>query len=691
MLALALLGSQTTSAQARPAAGGEARDVAADRAGKLEERVRRHFLAREIERLSREANAPFPKERSVVVRALNLSDRKGVTATQKLADLVDLWSKKLAGDAGDEAKRAATLRDAWLEVHAELNDRASRIADAEATTVPDVAVAAPWSALAVAPLGLLAIVAFDRRRRSRRTLDRLGWPRALLWVPAILLIGAVADWALRPAAQAKAYRLPRPPTRDAPDALDAIEAKIAAMAPDEDGLDPKYQDAASRWKDSLSNAIEPGNPLLVRWLSARRSLSDLHAALFVQELWIQAIQKDAAALKDRAAELASRDKNAQGSTARGSTLFALAGIAAPLASLAFLGFLWAGERRRRRIDADTCARCLTVGSFEVEEAPDDAGRLRCNAIWSAGEPCGFRFSEQIRNRPRLCFPTMGITQAGKTYWMAALVGELKHAGDQAVRFEEVETQGLLHVRKILEQIRAGFGYQHSFAVLPDPVIYDFADADFPAWSEALLNLFDYAGEVAQSLDPGHPLRRRMMQGDGYFAFLDPTNDPELQQEIYQGIYRDHWNAGRVSHGHPVDIPAAICVTKIDALRHNLDGAKHEAAVTKFYEGLRKIEADRRGGEITLALIKARSRVTARFLRELWPHIDVEERFRRLFGRRYRFFPMTPYGLERRDDTPVTAGATAEPFGVREPLIWMLHVNGFRVFRWPPLARLARLP
>lgn len=639
------------------APGGDARDAVANRATKLAERVRRVFLAREIERLSREAKAPILEERSVVLRrALQLSDRKGDKATQRLADLVEQWSKRLAVDARDEAKRAADLMVAWLEVHAELDDGVSRPAEAESAAAQDVAIAAPWSALAVPPLGLLAIVAFDRRRRSRRTLDRLGWPRALLWVPAILLIGAVADWALRPAPRAMSYRPQRPTLGDAPDVLDAIEAKVAAMGLDEDGLDQRYRDAASRWKDSLSGSIEPGDPLVFQWLSARRALSELHAALEVQGLWIRAIRVDGAALKGRAADLAARGKDARGAADRGSPLFAVAGVGIPLASLASLGLLWAGERRRRRIDADTCARCLTVGSFEVEEAPDDAGRpgerrLRCNATWSAGEPCGFRFSEQIRNRPRLCFPTMGITQAGKTYWMASLVGELKHAGDKAVRFEEVETQGMLHVRKILEQIRAGFGYQHSFAVLPDPVIYDFADADFPSWSGALLNLFDYAGEVAQSLDPGHPLRHRMMQGDGYFAFLDPTNDPELQQEIYQGIYRDHWNAGRVSHGHPVDIPAAICVTKIDALRHTLDGAKHEAAVTKFYEGLRKIEADRRGGEISLALVKARSRVTARFLRELWPRIDIEERFRRLFGRRYRFFPITPYGLEHRDDTP----------------------------------------
>ncbi len=75
------------------APGGDARDAVANRATKLAERVRRVFLAREIERLSREAKAPILEERSVVLRrALQLSDRKGDKATQRLADLVEQWS-----------------------------------------------------------------------------------------------------------------------------------------------------------------------------------------------------------------------------------------------------------------------------------------------------------------------------------------------------------------------------------------------------------------------------------------------------------------------------------------------------------------------------------------------------------------------------------------------------------------------
>src|SRR5262249_39592825 len=150
-----------------------------------------------------------------------------------------------------------------------------------------------------------------------------------------------------------------------------------------------------------------------------------------------------------------------------------------------------------------------------------------------------------------------------------------------------ETQGLAHLRRVLEQIRAGVKVPRSYPVLPDPVVYDFADADAPLPSGALLNLFDYAGEVAQSLDLRHPLRRRMMRADGYFAFLDPPNRGGLQREIYGGISGALWGARAVSQGRPAGVPAAVCLTKIDELPRLLDPARHGAAVARFFDDLRR--------------------------------------------------------------------------------------------------------
>ena len=43
-----------------------------------------------------------------------------------------------------------------------------------------------------------------------------------------------------------------------------------------------------------------------------------------------------------------------------------------------------------------------------------------------------------------------------------------------------------------------------------------------------------------------------------------------------------------------------------------------------------------------------------------------------------FFPMTPVGLDRPGETNLASRIIA-PVGTLEPLLWLLHMNGYRVF------------
>jgi hypothetical protein len=695
---------------APPAGAGDGRDEARGRAGRaaglIEERARwsalNDVLARETERC--EAEARDPQRGPNLLREVReaVQGPAGSEALGRLDGLVRKWSARLSEAAGVQRDETAPLRARWVDVRAVLDDRRRRLAEAEragsaagssAARVHPGARLRSWAALALAPLALLTVAAYDRRQPVRRALHRAGWPRLTLWAPAALLAADTAVWLLAPGPTAPPRRPVPPAGAAAVDDGDApLRDQVAALRAENSRRVAAYREAVGRWREALGGPDGPTASLLDDWLDARRALADLRAALEVRRAFAGAVVDDLDELARCDAALAARAAGGRPGSGR-RALGRLAGWAVPLACLLGLMALGFDDRRRRRLDAATCPRCLSVGTLEPDGAPEPAiahaeppvpglGRVRCHASWGYGEPCGFTAPERVRAQPRLCLPTMGVTQAGKTHWMAALSGELKRSAGKAVLFEEVETQGLAHLRWVLEQIRAGVKVQRSYPVLPDPVIFDFADADAPRPSGALLNLFDYAGEVAQSLDLRHPLRRRMMRADGYFAFLDPTNSGDLQREIYEGFYRDLWEAHEVSQGRPCGVPAAVCLTKIDELPRLLDPARHGAAVAQFFDGLRRVEASRPGGEVTLRLIEARSRVTARLVRELWPRVDIEERLRRLFGRRFRFFPMTPFGLEHLGVAGAVAGsaATAEPFSAQEPLLWMLHACGYVVFR-----------
>ena len=75
--------------------------------------------------------------------------------------------------------------------------------------------------------------------------------------------------------------------------------------------------------------------------------------------------------------------------------------------------------------------------------------------------------------------------------------------------------------------------------------------------------------------------------------------------------------------------------------------------------------------------QARSRLVSRLRDTIWPGWQIERQVRELFGGRYLFFPLTPVGLDGRGETDLSL-RTISPFGLLEPLMWLLEMNGYRV-------------
>ena len=79
----------------------------------------------------------------------------------------------------------------------------------------------------------------------------------------------------------------------------------------------------------------------------------------------------------------------------------------------------------------------------------------------------------------------------------------------------------------------------------------------------------------------------------------------------------------------------------------------------------------------MELIQRRSELITRLCEMIWPGWKIVRQIRDLFGDRFMFFPMTPVGLDQPGVDDLTQ-RNIEPYGIIEPLLWLLHMNGYPV-------------
>ena len=125
-----------------------------------------------------------------------------------------------------------------------------------------------------------------------------------------------------------------------------------------------------------------------------------------------------------------------------------------------------------------------------------------------------------------------------------------------------------------------------------------------------------------------------------------------------------------------DVPVAVGVAKLDLV----------PALTEFSTRakpwLRQLRATQ-GQPLGLSLWQTRSRLVREALVSLFPGWPLEEELRDYFDRNFLFFPLAAIGLEEGElELPIVTDLyrrTFAPFGIAEPLLWLLHRHGYRVF------------
>ena len=375
-----------------------------------------------------------------------------------------------------------------------------------------------------------------------------------------------------------------------------------------------------------------------------------------------------------------------------------------LLTITFLGiaYFWAEVNRRRKHVFMTCPQCLEEGCLKPWE--NDAGGDRrwasgedaaeessapqplspsvpefvvCTHIISQSphEECGYRFAGVLQPLTKLSFPTLGIPQVGKTHWLTMLYWELKNGYYPHLGFLDVPSSVTEEMdRRVDEIMNARIGTAATQRDrIPQPLVLKYRDKDRLGRTELLANIFDYSGEITTDTPLEDPRRKRALSSDGFFFFLDPIYPWQPQAEALARFRKDMETLTDLDAGESLHLPIAICLTKIDLLPLVTTLADAEEEAIRFYETLGRI--DPTGEALNKTVIDARSEVTDELRKKIWPQWDVEQQVKELFGGRHKFFPLTPVGLDGAGETDLRR-RTISPFGLVEPLAWLLEMSGY---------------
>jgi hypothetical protein len=255
---------------------------------------------------------------------------------------------------------------------------------------------------------------------------------------------------------------------------------------------------------------------------------------------------------------------------------------------------------------------------------------------------------------------------------AAVVQPAPSLGD--ARFEQ-------YIDMILTLKRDAGGTVHA---MPDPVMLHVRDADPEGPNTALVNLFDYSGELVDSSVDVDRLKKQAVKMDGFMLFLDPTQlygdgtNLTLDRQIAKlnEFMADMREARNVPVGQVIPVPVAVCVPKFDLL---LTENPIQGQSVPFIRRLLK-ELNPSPKQMTLATIRARSDLVEQMLELMFRGVDVRGVVESYFGPQVMFFPISSVSLfENELGVRNLAKRTIAPFGVAEPFLWLLHMHGYEMF------------
>jgi hypothetical protein len=369
---------------------------------------------------------------------------------------------------------------------------------------------------------------------------------------------------------------------------------------------------------------------------------------------------------------------------------------------------WFARRARRaaiRLASRTCPRCFRRDTLKVEktggasaskpryrgakakveeeteESEEEDTEARCSK-------CGLRMRRSYLKIPRLCFPTVGVRSSGKTHMLVTAYNRIrKRTAPTAAVIQPAPSGSDIDKRfdRLIDEIFHRRGEAGATdLVLPDPILVHLKDRDPAGANPALVNLFDYSGELINPEVDVNQLKATAVRMDGFMLFLDPTQlygdgaNVSLDEQLGMlDQFLAHMRKERkVPVGGSIPVPVAVCITKFDLLLHeNPIGGQSVPFIRHLLQELNPSPR-----EVTLETIQARSDLVEEMLPLMFTGADVRGIVEGYFGKQVMFFPMSSVGLfEHELGIRDLTRRTIVPFGVAEPLVWLLHMYGYEVF------------
>jgi hypothetical protein len=297
--------------------------------------------------------------------------------------------------------------------------------------------------------------------------------------------------------------------------------------------------------------------------------------------------------------------------------------------------------------------------------------------------CKYEIRESHLRQDRLCFPTVGVRASGKTHWMLVVYDQIKNSNvPVAANLQKVPSREDDRFEQLARQVlRDRNRPAPTLLNLPYPLTFLLHDADWLGRSQAMLSLFDYAGELREMKIDLDPFRRRALLCNGFTFFLDPTQvypasgfDIGDQIQTLEDFATDLHSMRETPMEQGIRLPVAVCISKFDLLiSQNPIGTKAGGVLAELRRSF--------GWKADLELIHWRSQICFRALPLMFPGWNVAAALRTHFRGRYMLFPISSVGLEEAERScDDHAARTLAPFGVLEPMLWLLHMHGYAVFR-----------
>lgn len=444
--------------------------------------------------------------------------------------------------------------------------------------------------------------------------------------------------------------------------------------------------AHGKWQQMAVKKISDSSKFIGAWQTWRNSVEEI----VVQSLLLQEINGK---INEDNEKLLQIDRAM--AALSGDTLFFLRIkhlvrflLGSMLAILTFLGIacFWSEVHARLRRTQNTCPHCLSENTLEPcdengLQMPSNnykSKNLICTKVVQENpyEICGYSFPRALAPLTKLSFPTLGIPQVGKTHWLTMLYWEIANRYYPKLGFSCVPSSVTEEMDRRVDEImlhRIGTAATQRDSI-PLPLVLRYKDKDPLGRTEILADIFDYSGEITTDAPSDDYRRERALKSEGFLFFMDPTYPWHPQAEALKRFRKDLKSIKGLRKNESLHLPIAVCLTKIDLLPLVKSlGAEAEREAIRFYEALGQI--DPTGIDLNKDVIDRRSELTDELRKKIWPDWDMESQINDLFGGRYKFFPLTPVGLDGVGEADLRL-RTIAPFGLVEPLAWLLEMSGY---------------